>query len=268
MTLKHEYVPGENGAVARLECPVEEASRLVCETEVSVVPPEGVLVLRPQVVVSGLGVSVVSNRVEVEEVGGSASPVVSGPPESVGNVVNGAGALFGVQDFVVGVLGVEGASEVQAGDRPAGITTSLDWNSVITSKSAPEEADFFCGGGGSEVADRGFAGGFVGDPLALERCATSAVLGTRLHPEKCPADSRVGVIEVPTDGKPELFFVYNVVPEAGYPAEFAFEVLETVIVLRPRCVAVGWWVCGECVGAVGAASGGNEVFGCAGDVLG
>ena len=44
----------------------------------------------------------------------------------------------------------------------------------------------------------------------------------------------MGVVEVSNDGKPEVIYIYNVVPEAGYPAEFAFEEFETVVALRPR----------------------------------
>ena len=232
--VRHEFVPGEESAQATPECPVVEVSLVVCELEGVAVPPEGEIVVQPRVLVTGSAPGVVVNRVEVEEVGGTAPKVTSGAPETVANVVNGASAVFGIQDFAAGVLGVEGASDVQAGDHPGTITTSLDWNTIYHNKTGLNEAYNFLAAADPETQIVDLPAGLVGDPLALEDCAASAVYGTRLHPEKCPVDSRVGVIEVPNEGKPELFDVYNMVPESVYPAEFAFEDLHTMIVLRPR----------------------------------
>jgi hypothetical protein len=74
--------------------------------------------------------------------------------------------------------------------------------------------------------------GFVGDPLAAQQCPSSALLGSK--GERCPADSQVGIAGIEERGKPELVKVYNMVPEAGFPAVFGFEFDETVVLMRAR----------------------------------
>jgi hypothetical protein len=194
------------------------------------VPPGGVLEFGVEVTVSTEASAMATNEVEVE--GGGAASETSALPGTAPNTVNGSSPGFGLQDFGTGVLGPEGASDVQAGDHPATNTTTLDWTTLLD-KEISSEKYFQTQESKSDIVD--LPPGFVGDPLALERCAASAVVGTALHPEKCPVGSRVGYAAVESGGgQPYIPAIYNIVPESGYPAEFAFEYNEALVTLVPR----------------------------------
>jgi hypothetical protein len=77
--------------------------------------------------------------------------------------------------------------------------------------------------------------GFVGDPQAAPRCTLTALEENNLNTAltNCPTASKVGIVSVEDKGKfhlsngvgSEESGVYNIVPEAGYPAEFGFSYL-------------------------------------------
>ncbi len=78
--------------------------------------------------------------------------------------------------------------------------------------------------------------GFVGNVAAAPRCKL-----TEIQPiiPTCPPASMVGVLSLGTIGRPTSEYpLYSMVPEKGYPAEFAFKLLNNAIVtyvkLRPR----------------------------------
>jgi hypothetical protein len=78
--------------------------------------------------------------------------------------------------------------------------------------------------------------GFVGAAAAAPRCSLVLIQGVSV---RCPADSQVGTLAL--DAGPLgtlLSALYNVTPEKGYPAEFAFNFFGNSIVsypqLRPR----------------------------------
>ncbi len=79
--------------------------------------------------------------------------------------------------------------------------------------------------------------GFVGAASAAPRCPL-AVLGTRTFVAPCPPASQVGAVTVTGANNPLTNPLYNVVPEKGYPAEFAFKLTPIVVAsypqLRPR----------------------------------
>ncbi len=77
--------------------------------------------------------------------------------------------------------------------------------------------------------------GFVGNPAAAARCTAAEILTS------CPAASLVGTVEYGAGGVGvSTFPLFNMVPERGYPAQFAFRVggavseNAPVIVLYPR----------------------------------
>ena len=72
------------------------------------------------------------------------------------------------------------------------------------------------------------APGFVGNPAAAARCPIS---GLKVNPDgsdgsNCPAGSQVGIAHVVVSAGSGDFLMpmYNLVPEAGYPAQFGFPV--------------------------------------------
>ncbi len=142
---------------------------------------------------------------------------------SASNPVNVGPAPFGIAGFALEANGLDGAPDAQAGDHPYGVTTTIDLNTVLTGNRthvAQEAKDV--------AVDLPL--GFVGDPLATERCPevdltdSEGTLGSGHYRTACPAASIVGAVRLVWDGgeHPEPYPVYNVVPSHGYPAEFGF----------------------------------------------
>ena len=121
---------------------------------------------------------------------------------------------------------LSGAPDVQAGDHPNSFTTIFHINTQIPRNGEPP----------TPVADLkdvivDLPLGFVGDPLAAQRCTEAQLLvggGTG-----CPLGSRVGSViyydgagvHGTVSGTPErheISALYNMVPEPGFPAQFGF----------------------------------------------
>ena len=187
------------------------------------VPPGSVLVFTLQVLVSGGAPPSVSNHAEVE--GGGAATVATSEPSTVANTVSGEAPPFDVQDFSVGAYGPGGGGDAQAGDHPGSLTTIIHYTTALDSHASYGYGTRSVQEPKTEIVDLPL--GFVGDPLAAGQCRESEL-------KDCPADSRVGTVTLDHSTKAELRPVYNVVPEAGYPAEFAFEYAEALVILRAR----------------------------------
>jgi hypothetical protein len=213
------------------------ASSVTC-TDGNSIQPEGVIWIFIEVAVLpelGSSPTTVTNVAEVQ--GGGAASMVTGPPSTVANTVNAAAPpTFGFQDLSVGVFGPGGATEVQAGGHPATMATTLDYTTLLNNSAASARHDQTqfpaVQEPKTEIVD--LPPGLLGDPLAAERCPQSLMTNIDNHPGRCP-DSRVGEVTIKESGtKVERNPIYDVVPEAGYPAEFAFELDETDVYLRPR----------------------------------
>jgi uncharacterized repeat protein (TIGR01451 family) len=78
--------------------------------------------------------------------------------------------------------------------------------------------------------------GFIGNGSAFPRCPLTAL---QSFVPACPPGSAVGQISFGTRGDPgQISPIYNMIPERGYPAEFAFKSFNNAVVaypvLRPR----------------------------------
>jgi hypothetical protein len=84
--------------------------------------------------------------------------------------------------------------------------------------------------------------GFVGNAAAAARCRPEQ-LAVAPAPPECPADSQVGEVLLDVRGVAGPFPLFNMVPDRGYPAQFAFAVDFAVAnlfpVLRPRTGGYG-----------------------------
>ncbi|HEX5926219.1 MAG TPA: hypothetical protein VFY45_20480 [Baekduia sp.] len=84
--------------------------------------------------------------------------------------------------------------------------------------------------------------GVLGNAAAAARCRPEQ-LATFPLPPACPADSKIGEIQVDSDHVEIPVALYNMVPDKGYPAQFAFAYSFTVVqlypVLRPRTRGYG-----------------------------
>jgi hypothetical protein len=155
-----------------------------------------------------------------------------------------AQAGFGIRDFGMQALSVDGTPDVRAGGHPFGLATTFDLNTVneatiegVTNHTPEELRDI--------VVDLPL--GFLGDPQAAARCPLYALLKTTAE-AGCRPDSRVGTLVF--ESYPGRFdasegvgsgttAVYNMMPEAGYQAEFGFTYLGNAVFIYARAVRIG-----------------------------
>jgi hypothetical protein len=192
------------------------------------VPPGGTLIVTVNVTVAPTSEATATSTATIE--GGGAATASATESTKLNSSVP---EKFGVSDLVATAVGVDGAPDTLAGDHPYGFTTSFDFNNVTAfhpgettyrheSVQDPREI----------VVD--LPPGFVGDPQAAAQCPLSA-LTIDNNETDCPKASEVGTVTIGEgDGgrfhSSNVHFssttaIYNLVPEAGYPAEFGFTYL-------------------------------------------
>jgi uncharacterized repeat protein (TIGR01451 family) len=141
--------------------------------------------------------------------------------------VSAKAASFGVQRFDGSAIDITGSADTQAGSHPYAMTTTIYFNTVRgpdgnLAPAAPVK----------DVLVK-LPPGLVGNPSATPKCTQ-----VELDNLACPGASQVGMAEVSFAGLGFLpAGVYNMVPPAGQPAEFAFPLATgaTVpIIVTPR----------------------------------
>jgi uncharacterized repeat protein (TIGR01451 family) len=212
---------------------------VTCETEESI--PQGhfgsfinIIVSAPGPAMSG----VLENLVTVE---GGGLPSATAVQETT----IGKPAVFEVNEFAFEAGFAGGLAASQAGAHPWEITTSLGVPATDgpAKGSVVGEPHLFSPARNIKTVSVELPVGFLGDPLATERCTESTLregaCGTR-NPH-----SEVGVFGLIQTGSIEGQFsytgdrdpipccsaIYNMVPEAGYPAEFGFTYAKTIPLL-------------------------------------
>jgi uncharacterized repeat protein (TIGR01451 family) len=167
---------------------------------------------------------------------------VSGGGDAAASTVDptriGAPAGFGIDTFDTGFFDQAGVPVTQAGGHPASSLTSLDIN-VGTGAGALQ-------GSGFPVAPLRdvhveLPPGLVGFQTAAAECTGPQLAGERggLGPQPlCPAESQIGTIDVRIKGntnETEIAGpvpVYNMVPPAGEPVRFGFDVMGSIVYLN------------------------------------
>lgn len=201
----------------------------------SEVRPGGVIILHVEVELMSTAGALAENSAEISEAGGgeAASSAVTEAPEVTTTPVSEKLAEFGIQQFSLGVFGADGSRDVQAGSHPTTISTVIAYNSHVDLQGDPGSAPLPyepIAEPRSQNVD--FPLGFAADVLSAPRCSSVA-----LQAETCPVDTRVGVVGIfKSEGTENNAFpyLYNVTPEAGYPAEFGFVFLKSAFMLRAR----------------------------------
>jgi hypothetical protein len=210
-------------------------SSTMCADE-GVVQPGGTLVVFMTVEISqSLGAEKVTNIVKVT--GGSAPPASSSEPLTMPNTIEEPSGIFGLADFGFDAYNADGKLDMQAAGHPSSVTTTMNLKSAIvslfngafyrsTSISPPKDL----------VVD--LPPGLIGDPTAASRCTQTQLIGNgRSSETECPPTSRIGTLVVDEEGavfgsvepNGSATAIYNMVPEAGYPAQFGFKVLGKVV---------------------------------------
>jgi hypothetical protein len=137
--------------------------------------------------------------------------------------------LFGVQELMSQITGVDGAAFTQAGGHPYEFRTRIDFASMF--RTMPEDDQRLLAVSGEEVKDVyvDLPLGFLGTAQATPKCTlaqlNSGTLGA-LHTEPCPSDTIIGYIHSEPQVEQAATSVegpiYNLVPERGVAAEFGF----------------------------------------------
>jgi hypothetical protein len=204
------------------------------------IPPGDSLRITIRVTVSGAVGPSVLNRAEVQ--GGGAASASTGAPGTLPNTVNGGTTSFGVQDFSMSAYARDGGLDSQAGDHPDSITTNFGLTSDLIKAGGNEEQSYI------PVEDPktltvALPIGLIGNPLALPQCSEAQLEGS-LSGHGCPANTRVGTIVINTQGaatysgqverQETVSDIYNISPEAGYPAEFGFRFVSADVLMFAR----------------------------------
>jgi hypothetical protein len=172
-----------------------------------------------------------SNEAKIEE-GGTLRAKVSRPVK-----VSGEAVPFGVEKYELAPEDEGGSPDTQAGSHPFQLTTTLDFNRTLQPQPGKEEE--LTPNTPAPVKDLRLKlpPGLIGNVRAIPQCSAldfNDVIGGRWI-NFCPADTAVGVASVIF--KPEAAVeewpvpVFNLVPAAGEPARFGFDIFGALITL-------------------------------------
>jgi hypothetical protein len=228
------------GSGNALVCP---AGTTTCMSEEAVEPGDTLVMYVEVQVTSAPGEA--TNVVQVS--GGGAPAASTSPPLTLPNPVGGPTAPFGIAALGFAAHDVSGGLDTQAEDHPYGVTATVNLNTAVTALSPGELVP------GAVEPPKDLVVylplGMVGDPTAAGRCTETELAGRVGFDLEtgCPADSRVGTVVVfeesnatgsvaPPQSGGVTTAIYNMVPEAGYPAQFAFKFLGKPIPLYASVV--------------------------------
>ncbi len=187
------------------------------------------------------------NRVDVQGGEQQGQPGVPVPSATLDRplVVSGQPTAFGVEEGGYGITPEEegGGLDRQAGSHPFQLTTALNLNQ--TAELASFEGEGTASGliGTAPALPKRLSfnlpPGLIGDPLAAPACSTVDFTSIGLgNVNACVPESMIGVAVV-TINLPDPPFhnithavpLWNLVPAAGEPARFGFEILHVPVVL-------------------------------------
>jgi hypothetical protein len=209
--------------------------------------PVGGYVASLEIVVAASGGMAGSLRNSVSVSGGGAGVAASSSVVSAAGLPSG----FTVDWYGMDPVSLDGAPSVQAGAHPGSLTTGFTTPIVKSPPGYTKASDSFAAPFStpqdmkSAVAELPL--GLLGDPLATARCTESE------FPRRCPAGSLVGTYALGAatfSRSPATMLpfsgvdggcggctgVYNIVPEGGYPAEFAFDFTNVQVYLYASVV--------------------------------
>ncbi len=156
---------------------------------------------------------------------------------------------FGVQEFGLESRAADGEIEDQAGGHPNTVSGDFELSSRYATNAELGERTIEPAPPVEFLKDAMayLPFGMTGDPTVLPRCPLVKV---QTSPGSCPAASRVGAVQlssagginasVRSEGLGTISYLYNVVPEEGFPASFAFNLFNTrAVVIPASLVRVG-----------------------------
>jgi hypothetical protein len=234
---------------------------VTCTYDAALQPGE-TLIMRVKVQVAPGTQSPVVNTAVVS--GGGALQTSSVQSTVLGTAAQSLAAPFGFGSFYDQVAGADGLTDIQAGDHPfettVGFTTSTAYLKRNSTVDFNETGPFSTGGlpgYAGEIKDFviDLPPGFVGNPQVTPKCpqyqvtaeGTASGGGAGAAALHCPPQSQIGVATIDLEpislrgtSAVKLGFsltalqtepIYNMVPDKGYPAEFAFQVAGAPVTL-------------------------------------
>jgi hypothetical protein len=131
---------------------------------------------------------------------------------------------FGPVDFIARSLDSAGDDDTVAGGHPYEATSSFafpTWYGSIGNAAIPDFTRPV-----EEVRNIWveLPPGFVGAASAAPQCPLALIQDPAAFFTSCPAATRVGTVTLLGGSTPLTSYMFNVVPEKGYPAEFAFKI--------------------------------------------
>ena len=136
-------------------------------------------------------------------------------PDSLGDEL----PPFGANDFLAPVAASDGQPDQQAGDHPAGLTTTLITNTIM---QLNPESTFVEPMGVTPVRDVvvDLPPGFLGSAIAAPKCTYAQL---QIAVTSCPKDTRIGHLSTGPTGNDDVnSSLYNMEPKEGHVAEFGF----------------------------------------------
>jgi hypothetical protein len=161
------------------------------------------------------GAASAPNMASVSEGGGG--PVTS---TTQNDVISSTPPPFGASAFISPITSSDGTPDTQAGDHPYEFVTRIDLNTKMGLTPESTLLATTVGGGVRDVAVD-LPLGFLGSATSTPKCQVSQLV---TFPASCPLSTLVGQISVEPEGQQDDFTrpVFNLVPEHGVAAEFAF----------------------------------------------
>lgn len=205
-----------------------DAAEAACTYESSLPPGDALQITLGVTVSEAVPTQTVENHATAEVHG--AVIAETSEPTTMSNTVDGPTPAFGLQDFSFQAYAPDGAPDALAGDHPYAAVSTFDFHSTPDpngSKLRPFEPV-------DPVKDVviELPLGYASDALAAPQCPESSVKGRDWGSSDCPPASRIGNLALDFGGErtsslepePLQSALYNVAPDAGYPAEFGANV--------------------------------------------
>ena len=235
-TGKEEFAQRVKGEEWECTAPAEAEEKVAtvkCTTEQSVRPQAYATILRiPVTAPNPTLTQPLLNEVSVS--GGGATAVAT---RTNSTEISAARPPFEVTNFSFEASAVGEAADTQAGSHPYGVTASFDLSNVFqpgavkgsfATTTEPVE--------NAKTVTVELPIGLLGDPQAAVKCPAYELYEGSSGRSACPAASRVGTVAFDAEGhiyrtgeENSPTAIYNIEPEAGYPAEFAFAFAEKPI---------------------------------------
>jgi uncharacterized repeat protein (TIGR01451 family) len=206
------------------ECAAEAVSAhsvVTCTSETAIPPlTPAIAAISIPIVVAPEEAGPAVSHVEVS--GGGAQSSASAETQ---NEISGAPAAFAVEHFGVALRDEAGRPITQAAARPSALTMSFSFPSAVSVPETTETPEAFPIEDPKQIVTD-LPPGVIGDALATPTCSLADVSNlNKANPNSCPPATQIGTLSLiepaPVGISETELKIFNVVPERGYPAEFA-----------------------------------------------